>query len=323
MANIFERMFSSAEWNVLVNFFAPAFDAKFQKSSIKYSNEQSSSGRSRYRSYVPLNLSDSTVPIPEFKGAVTMSITHTDAISSSFEYRDTIFPGATLIEGFIYMTNAEGKRAGGPNAYREFRDADDLLTDLKNLFPGVRALHKQPEKKMQATLLRALCVLEEDSQAGSVVPGMEPTPEQQALEELSKKKLKLETELKKREQLLEAADAKLREHVEITQEFERKRKAADKEELAFDAQAYALENELASLKEFDAKREKTKEIATAKKKATEASVQKSYWWKREDEADRGKTDIWNHRVQCFQDKEAARKKLEAFRTQNNIPPGGV
>ena len=172
---------------------------------------------------------------------------------------------------------------------------------------------------MLLSLLQAL-----NARVGSVVPGVEPTPEEQALEaELSKKKLKLETELKKREQLLEAADAKLRGHVETTQEFERKRKEAEKQELAFDAQAHALENELASLKEFDAKREKTKEIATAKKHATEASVQKSYWWKREGEADRGKTDIWNHRVQCFQDKEAARKKLEAFRTQNNIPPGGV
>jgi hypothetical protein len=164
MANMFEWMFSSAEWNVLVDFFAPAFDAKFQKSSIKYSKEQSSSGRSRYRSYVPLNLSDSTVPISEFDGAVTMSITHTDAISS-FDYMSTIFPEATLIKGFISMTNAGGARVGVPNAYREFRDADDLLTDLNNLFPGVKALHKQPEKRMQATLLRAICVLEEDSHA--------------------------------------------------------------------------------------------------------------------------------------------------------------
>ena len=302
-------MFSSAEWNVLVNFFAPAFDAKFQKSSIEYSREQSFSGRSRYCSYVPLNLSDSTVPIPEFEGAVTMSITHTDAVSSSFEYRDTIFPGANLIEGFISMTNAEGKRAGGPNAYREFRDADDLLTDLNNLFPGVRALHKQPEKKIQATLLRALSVLEEDSQAGSVVPGVEPTPEEQALEvalskekqRLQQERLKLETELKRREQLLEAADANLRGHEEKIQHFEGMRKAAAREEEVFDAQ----------------------DGEAAKKRATAASVQKSYWWKREGEADRGKTDIWNHRVQCFQDKEAARKKLEAFRTQNNIPPGGV
>ena len=70
---------------------------------------------------------------------------------------------------------------------------------------------------MLLSLLQAL-----NARVGSVVPGVEPTPEEQALEaELSKKKLKLETELKKREQLLEAADAKLRGHVETTQEFER------------------------------------------------------------------------------------------------------
>ena len=299
-------MFSSAEWNVLVNFFAPAFDAKFQKSSIKYSNEQSSSGRSRYRSYVPLNLSDSTVPIPEFKGAVTMSITHTDAISSNFEYRDTIFPRATLIKGFISMTNAEGKRAGGPDAYREFRDADDLLTDLKNLFPGVRALHKQPEKKMQATLLRALCVLEEDSQAGSVVPGMEPTPEQQALE----------ARLRRTTQLLQQAEEKLETHNRQILHYETLKETAVTEEKVLDNKIKALKEELKKLTDRIAINDKNDEIERTRIASVQAMNTATYNGKQLDEAHRLWVDISNHRVQCLTDKKKAEEKLKQYKAKH-------
>jgi hypothetical protein len=152
---------------------------------------------------------------------------------------------------------------------------------------------------MLLALLQAL-----NARVGSAVPGVEPTPEEQALEaalskekqRLQQERLKLETELKRREQLLEAADAKLREHEEKIQHFEGMRKAAAREEEVFDAQGGEA----------------------AKKRATAASVQKSYWWKEEGKASLEKTDIWNARVERLNAKKAAAARLAKFNADN--PP---
>ena len=156
MASVIRRLFYSKEWNVVVNFFAPAFDAQFTQSSILRRHESYEGLVTRYYSDVPLNLSELT-RIESSPTAVSMSVQ--DTAESSLGYGDTIFDRGIPLKGCIAMNNAEGKTIGFNG---EFRDADNLLPILERLFPKVAALHG-PNPALRATLLRVLGALEEDS----------------------------------------------------------------------------------------------------------------------------------------------------------------
>lgn len=158
MAGVIRRLFYSKEWNVIVNFFAPAFDAQFTQSSILRRHESYEGLVTRYYSDVPLNLSVLT-QIDSSPTAVLMSVQ--DTAESSLGYGDTIFDRGIPLKGCIAMKNAEGKTIR-ISFDDEFRDADNLLPILKRLFPKVAALHG-PNPALRATLLRVLGALDEDS----------------------------------------------------------------------------------------------------------------------------------------------------------------
>lgn len=125
----------------------------------------------------------------------------------------------------------------------------------------------------------------------------------------------LEGELERLERLLSDAKEALDKYNMNIKELEANRDRYNKIEQVLDEYTIpGLEEELSGLTDFDEIRSKKKEIAKAKKESTNANILKSYWWKELTKA-YGDVEVSNKYAQCWQNKEAARRRLEEFKAQ--------